>query len=171
MKQEIDPFIEASEGASSCIENELLDEVPEAREIADYNCDSDFCFTDEYAEMKARMKDCFCEHADDTTLQLDLDGEAAYELYHRQANMLSELGILHIKNAVQRRSRNGNRHVTLTLNHPLDIQSRIMYQALLGSDIKREMLSLAGLLKGRQVHPILFFRPLSEQPKSEEVVF
>lgn len=114
----------------------------------------------DYAVKKARERNCTIEYADDQTLQLDLDSKEAIATFQSQLRMLKELNIINYMESNFRLdlSRSGNLHVTIKLTRPLDVQLRIMLQALLGSDLKREMLSLARVVRG-QPHPILLFRP------------
>jgi hypothetical protein len=48
-------------------------------------------------------------------------------------------------------------HITIDLDGDLPVQTRIMFQALLGSDLKRELLSLASHMNGHE-NPIVFYR-------------
>lgn len=115
-------------------------------------------FSDAYAIRKAERTGCTIEYADDHTLQLDLDSDEADYIYDKQLRLLDELGIIHILKLTERRSKSDNWHITITLRDPLSIEVRILLQACLGSDIKRELLSYAGYLKG-QTRPVLLFRP------------
>lgn len=125
----------------------------------------------EWALKQAADRNCTIEHADDKTLQLDLDSEAAYEVYLKQVVRLRELELLPVdvtldEFASVRRSRSGNRHVIIKLFRPLPAEERIMLQALLGSDPVREALSLARVRAGN-LFPILLFVP---KPVEEVVV-
>jgi hypothetical protein len=115
-------------------------------------------WTDAYAEMKAEEKGCVVEFADDSTLQLDIDSDVAFNTFVEQIIMLNDLGIVKWNGYNVRTSLSGNRHITVALLSPLPIETRILLQACLGSDRKRELLSYAGVLKGQE-HPVLLFRP------------
>lgn len=115
-------------------------------------------FTDEAARKRAEELGCYIEYADDYTLQLDLDSEEALRVFERQYVMLVDLELASFLYCTRRKSRSGNTHVTITLRDPLPIERRILLQALLGSDLKREALTLAGYLAGQE-NPVLLFRP------------
>jgi len=124
----------------------------------DYNSNR---LSDEFARQRADEKNCTIEYSDDYTLQLDIDSETAYDTFHEQLHLLEDLDLLGIAPGSlfeERRSRNGNRHITIKLRDPLPITERILLQACLGSDLKRELLAYAGVLKG-QNNPVLLFRP------------
>jgi len=130
--------------------------VPDAEEKA-YSTPP--AWTDESAKHKAEKMGCRVEWASDYTLQLDIDSDADFSAFEQQLAMLTDLKLIALTEGYSvRRSRSGNRHINIELDDPLDIRDRILFQALLGSDRNREMLSLAGLIKG-QKHPVLFFRP------------
>jgi hypothetical protein len=121
-------------------------------------------FTDKYAREKAEMFGCVIEYADACTLQLDIDSDDLSQMWE-QLDLLEELGIVPLAltesgglDPLVRTSKSNNQHVTVRLAEPLPIERRILLQALLGSDIKREMLAFAGHLRG-QKRPVLLFRP------------
>lgn len=120
-------------------------------------------WSDEYARQKAERLGCTVEYADDLTLQLDLDGKEAESTFYEQYELLVDLKILPHTHTIWQRSRNGNSHVTIHLKEPLPVRTRILLQAVLGSDRKRELLSYAGVLKG-QLHPVVLFRPKEGDP-------
>lgn len=120
--------------------------------------DSDRRFTDEYARERAEERDCDILYATDTTLQLDLDSDDAFARYCDAQRMLGDNGIYIVMNDDVYESRNGNRHVVVHLDQPYPLITRIMLQALLGSDLNRELLAWIGVLKGQE-QPILLFRP------------
>lgn len=97
--------------------------------------------------------------SDDSTLLLDLDGgEEGVETFKRQLALLEDtLPQPTFGEYTITLSRSGrNHHVTVKLLTPMPVQNRILLQALLGSDIKREALSFAGLING-QPNPVVFF--------------
>jgi hypothetical protein len=92
----------------------------------------------------------------DNELQIDIDSDADYSVF------CEHLGILdrHYgapSDVVEKPSRSGGerRHITVTLHHKVTNTERIMLQALLGSDRKREILSLLQERDG-DAHPTLF---------------
>jgi hypothetical protein len=113
----------------------------------------------EWAQQQAQDANCDIDIAHDLVLQLDLDSREALDRYDAMRPVLVSNCLLS-PTAVEdlRRSRSGNFHVTLTLSKPLPVEERIMLQALLGSDLKREALSLARTRAGNQF-PVLLFRP------------
>lgn len=122
-------------------------------------------FSDEVAQRRAKEFNCDILYATDTTLQLDLDGSASLDTFKRQLVLLEDLGIISVWAKVEQlQSKSGNWHVILHLDAPLPIERRILLQALLGSDLKREALCLAGFLSGTQPQPILLFRPRTDNP-------
>ena len=106
----------------------------------------------------AQEKNCTIELADDVTLQLDIDSEAAFQTFVEQIDRFNRLGIARWNGWTCRRSASGNRHITVALTDPLPATTRILLQACLGSDRTRELLSFARVLKG-EPNPILLFRP------------
>ena len=120
-------------------------------------------FTDEWAREKASRCGCSIDYSDDYTLQLDLDGPESYQVYLRQLDLLRELDLLRIVTIDERASRSGNRHVIIKLLDPQPVERRILFQAMLGSDRKREMLAYKGMLEGQE-NPVLLFRPVPDMP-------
>lgn len=95
-------------------------------------------------------------YPEDNQLQLDIDDEAGLIRFE---NMLYMVGAyLNIKDYNIRTSKSGgdHKHITITLPHPISPVERILLQAILGSDPKREMLSYVRLLKGEK-NPTIFF--------------
>lgn len=132
-----------------------------------YNEGPDY-WSEEYQLRKAERLNCTPEYSDAYTLQLDLDSEDAYNTFLAQYDLLRELPfindvVLGWNTVDEQRSRSGNRHVTIKLSSPQPALIRILLQALLGSDLKRELLSYTGLLHG-QGRPSVLFRP---KPKGE----
>lgn len=120
----------------------------------------DHRFTQEDTERRASERGAVIEPSTPRTLQIDIDGPEAYERFGDLLDLycscptLPRLGMI-----VERESRTpGNKHITIELDGDLPVQTRILLQALLGSDLKREMLSLASYLNGHE-NPIVFYRP------------
>ena len=87
--------------------------------------------------------------ADDTVLLLDYDQTTVPEQFGRL------LGLMPLaKKFKEYRSRSGNKHVVVTLTEPLGELSRVAWQAILGSDPKREALHMVSLAKG-SLNPIV----------------
>lgn len=118
-------------------------------------------FTDEFAQQKAEELGCVVDYSQPHILQLDLDGEEAYKTFLYQVRLLIDLGLLPLDSRiVARPSRSGNIHVMLVMPDYTDwpVSKRIQMQALLGSDLRREALAVAGMHAG-QKNPVLLFRP------------
>lgn len=91
-------------------------------------------------------------------LQIDIDSNAAFTTFEDNYEMARELG-LGVKGYSVRPSKSGGerRHATVTMYAPLESPlQRIALQALLGSDLKRELFSYARLQEGEAI-PTLFF--------------
>jgi hypothetical protein len=115
-------------------------------------------FSDASARAKAERLNCDILYSDDTTLLLDLDTPEAVSAFKERLDLAEELGFAWNFSYDILTSRSGRSHGVLDLRIPLPVDQRIALQAILGSDWKREMLSLAGLRKGQE-NPILLFRP------------
>jgi hypothetical protein len=120
-------------------------------------------FTDEGARERAEACGCQVEYSQADELQLDIDSEDDLEFFLSMMGMIEDLNIVSLRDPVMtvRRSKSGKRHVTVHLGESLPAPTRILLQACLGSDRRRELLSYVGLLRG-QGNPILFFRPKGE---------
>ncbi len=115
----------------------------------------------EVAQEKAEASGCVIDLATPNTLQLDLDGEAAYKLFLEQVNLLVDHSLLpNGTRVVARPSKSGNIHVTVVMPRYINwpTTQRIMMQALLGSDLRREALNLSRW-DNSAPEAILLFRP------------
>lgn len=97
------------------------------------------------------------------TLQLDIDDDTSMQTFFVMHEMLASNGVRITTERITR-SKSGNRHVYLRLDRQLTDIERIAWQACLGSDRKRELLSLLSALQlrgERSQHPptLLFERP------------
>jgi hypothetical protein len=115
-------------------------------------------FTDEYVHSQARKHRCDVLYASDTTLLIDLDDNEAYNTFLDQLELLEDLGTDWFSGYDILASRNGNKHAVVRLSEPMPLIERLLLQACLGSDRKRELLSYVGMLRG-QPRPSLLFRP------------
>lgn len=91
-------------------------------------------------------------------LFIDVDSDAEYEAFVGLLAIFKE----HERNVehLSRPSRSGlpHRHIIVTLNRDVkDERERILLQATLGSDKRRELLSWAALEAGHNLTPTLFF--------------
>ncbi len=117
-------------------------------------------WSDAYMRQQAEKKGCEVEIAQPNTLQIDIDSEEAYAFFEQQIDVLASLGTVDFETYTVRPSKNGlpRRHITVLLTEPLPMETRILLQAVLGSDRKRELLAYTGFLRG-QDNPVVFFRP------------
>lgn len=103
---------------------------------------------------------------DDYTLQLDYDNgvpERFEELIHLincnfgvSEGQFNEGILTQGFNIKQTTSKSGNKHIYVRLEKPITATERLVFQAALGSDPKREILSLARLKRG-EPNPTLLF--------------
>ncbi len=124
-------------------------------------------FTLEHAQKKAEKNGCVIELGNDHMLQLDLDNEAAYKTFLSQVRLAWEIGVIPIgTRAVARPSKSGNIHVMLVMpeNVGWSATRRILVQALLGSDLKRELLNFRRFELGNP-DATLLFRPKDSTPE------
>lgn len=95
-------------------------------------------------------------------LQIDIDDAVSYNVFTRNLGLLKQYwGVGHKS---ERTSKSGNperRHITITLNRDVTPLERIGLQAVLGSDVKREMFSLIRVLE-KDAAPTLFFEKAKE---------
>lgn len=103
--------------------------------------------------------------ADDYMLQVDWD----HPEYNRTEAQITAENILQehvgVTASIHTRSKSGNIHVYFFLTTPLDLASRVAFQAALGSDPKREALGVLRVLKKIE-SPVAFF----EKPEEYERV-
>lgn len=111
--------------------------------------------------------------ADDFHLQLDLDDKTSLDHYERQD--LAKLGISGVEED-RWRSKSGNWHVLISLDKRTPLDQRFGLQAILGSDPKREAVSLVRYLNGDSQPQVLFKPKKAKKEKTylnleEEVAF
>lgn len=108
---------------------------------------------------KANLLGCEARFAEPNELQLDLDGPEALEEFQRQYNFFRcQVPGWEHEMPIYETSRNGNTHVTIKMKTALTPEARILGQALLGSDIRRELLNYTRfMLTGDDA--TCFFRP------------
>lgn len=89
-------------------------------------------------------------------LQVDIDGREEWERHLVLRVRLAQMGL--VERIEEQPSPSGlpNRHVTITLNIPLTPFSRIAFQAALGSDPMRELLSLQRAVQGIKDATVFF---------------
>ncbi len=95
-------------------------------------------------------------------LFIDIDNDEDYEIFEEnyeilRANLQVVDGVLASKKVAVSKSGLPNRHVVVKLGRPvLNPLERLLYQALLGSDRKHELLSYLALCGGHAA-PTMFF--------------
>jgi hypothetical protein len=90
-------------------------------------------------------------------LQIDLDGARALRQYGMQFSILRRAGLAkgwmeHIKESKKR----GHVHVIIRMPKRINNRERVLLQAVLGSDIKREAFNYVRVVK-RNKYPIVLF--------------
>lgn len=121
-----------------------------------HGSDVEQVFEDE--KVVAEERNCDVVYADDSVLQLDIDSDEAYERYRIVRDRLYAEGLLNYRKTEEWRSRSGNRHVLIHLWDEVPVRQRILLQALLGSDLTRELLCLIRFNRGVE-KPVRLFRP------------
>lgn len=125
-------------------------------------------FSDETARAKAERYGCDILYSTPRTLLLDIDSEDALERYYTALHMLADNGVYIVESDNIFISRSGKRHIVVTLkDRDYSLIERIMLQALLGSDINRELLTYIGSLHGQE-NPCLLFRPRNAPQDAED---
>ena len=101
----------------------------------------------------------------DSTITLDLDTADSLTVYESQIAILNK-AMPEIKETTRWKSKGGvGWHVVIALDKPLTYQERAGMQAMLGSDLKRELL---GFLNGRkEQEPFCLFKPRSSPGEAE----
>ena len=90
-------------------------------------------------------------------LQIDLDGCAELHIFRQQWAILEKAGITKRWTfKIHPSKRPGKFHVLVSMDQDIGNHYRIMYQAILGSDIRREAFNLCRVLNGNK-YPIVFF--------------
>lgn len=92
-------------------------------------------------------------------LQVDIDSMADFELFRQRVKVLKEVEGEGIRwRATPSKSGGDRMHITVTLPRRVSNNTeRVALQSLLGSDAKRELLSLKRIREGYHEHPTLFF--------------
>jgi hypothetical protein len=92
----------------------------------------------------------------DNELFLDIDSPEAESVYNKNKEKF-EMHIAYIvsERRVPSRSGNGHLHIYVTLDRDIATSERVLYQAFLGSDPTRELLSFVRIMN-QDEHPTLF---------------
>lgn len=98
-------------------------------------------------------------HADECTLLLDLDGPDALVRYLDAIETVDAwLGAKEVGRWASKSGQPDHLHVILRLDVPLDVPTRLLLQACLGSDPQRELLSFVRFRNGVP-EPTRLFKP------------
>ena len=114
-------------------------------------------FSDEWVRAKAEELGVDIMWGDDDHLLLDIDNHADLDLLDEHIDIMIDHGLV-VDQGEELESRNGNAHVVLELTTPQPLLVRILLQAVLGSDRKRELLSFLGTIYGQE-NPVVLWRP------------
>jgi hypothetical protein len=123
--------------------------------------EADYVDEDLDLEGLAAEYECDMVVGDERTLLLDLDDDWALAQYGKTADIVERQ---HKFSKVEKwRSRGGaGWHFVITLDQPVDnVVERILLQSTLGSDQKRELLSLYRVRRGHKT-PSVLFKPRKE---------
>lgn len=92
----------------------------------------------------------------DKQLFIDIDNDFAFAVFERNYEVFlrfySDAGIYAVKPS---KSGGEKKHITVTMSEPVDPTERLVLQAFLGSDLRREFLGLQRI-KANDPHPTLF---------------
>jgi hypothetical protein len=124
-----------------------------------------YTLSQDYAKKKATEKNLAINVPDAYTLQLDIDTDAAWELFIQRLapTFIEHVNVARIWWTV---SNGGNKHVYIRLKQRVTVYERIAFQAALGSDPMRELLSALRVRTGNSDMATLFF----EKQNSPEIV-
>jgi hypothetical protein len=117
------------------------------------------------ALIEAEIHDLIIVEPGPKELQIDIDSPEVPPQFLEQLGILQQFyGYASYRKTT---SKSGNVHITVTLEKTVTATERIMLQALLGSDIKRELLTLKNYKEGRQQHQFFFEKKpaMLEAPK------
>lgn len=95
-------------------------------------------------------------------LQIDIDNDLQYAIYEKNLPILKEFYI--VLGATETPSKSGEearKHITVDLRDDVDDKERLILQAFLGSDLRREFLSFMRI-KNSDPIPTLFFEKKPE---------
>lgn len=110
----------------------------------------------------AAEQNCTVVYPNANQLQLDIDSQEAQDMHLQLLGLYSadpiQLFKVVLYESTPSKSGHPHRHVTITLQNDITDEQRITLQALLGSDRKRELISLRRLLNG-ETRVTRFFEP------------
>jgi hypothetical protein len=95
-------------------------------------------------------------------LQLDIDSPKLPEGYTEQFHILNQINPVLKEHRTT--SKSGNLHVYIDLMNDITPVERVMFQACMGSDIKRELLTYQNLLDSTNERPQFLFEKADGKP-------
>lgn len=104
---------------------------------------------------KAEEQNLEIVYPKENELQLDIDNKEAYDYFHQNKWILEQW--FGIRSITERVSKSGGdkKHITVELGVILTTVTRILLQAVMGSDKKRELYSFIMYAKGNEKKPTL----------------
>lgn len=122
--------------------------------------------SDDYVEHQAAKKGCTIRVAKPTELFLDLDSVEAKRRAEELVDLAVEKSLIPFESVEWlRSSTEGHFHAVVTLKEPMPIRERVLWQALLGSDQKRELLAQVDIDYREYVS--VLFRPLPAEDNDD----
>lgn len=108
-------------------------------------------------DLKAAAKGCVVKRPAHNELFIDIDTRADYDFFISQWKILCEH--FHAENFTCAPSKSGGDrfHIIVTMRDGVTATERVLLQAVMGSDRKREILSYAALKKDPTSEPTIFF--------------
>lgn len=97
-------------------------------------------------------------------LLLDLDDHEAEAQFSYMLKIMKQLDFVGVVKQRWWKSKGGGKHVLITLDRELPVGERLALQAILGSDVKKELYSIARLHQGVEEPSLLFRPPEGEKP-------
>jgi hypothetical protein len=97
--------------------------------------------------------------AEPNQLLIDIDTKESEYKFNSIISLVASFFPLEVISDLPSRSGGDHRHITLTLGHSISDVERVLLQAILGSDPKRELLSYVRLLRGIEPATMFFEKP------------
>lgn len=114
--------------------------------------------TNEQMAEWAEQNGCTFENADDHTLFIDIDSKEQLATFYANLKLADHLFFVDDRTVKITPSKSGGdrKHIRVGLLFPLPMPTRILLQACLGSDLRREMMSYKRALDGES-NVVVFF--------------
>lgn len=141
-------------------------------EIFDSNVKYEDAVRLEEAIAQAEALGCNVVMPEPNQLFIDIDSNEDYRVFIEHHAMLTSIGGEGGKIVSTKASKSGlpRCHIVLEFDRELSNVERVLLQAVLGSDRKRELLSWIRIRSGATEHPTLFFEPKEPQQAAEAVL-